>query len=339
MVKSLEESLRQKYPKREIQPLMEPFQVLADEHAFWNHTLDGLAVLGGPDMFQVYRLQRPVPELAVVADSFHIKPLIRIMQSVDRYQVLALNRREIKLFEGNRDVLDEIGLAPGLPRTITEALGEELTEPHQTVASYGMGAGATPSRHGHGGKMDEIDRDTERFFRVIDRAILEKHSHPSGLPLMLAALTEYHTPFRKLSHNSFLMADGLETNPNALSLDELRQQAWKKVEPLYLKRLDHLVESYQTDCSRQLGSDDLTQVAQAAVAGRVATLLVEAEREVPGRINPATGQIELGDISNPDIDDILDDLAQTVMRLKGDVVVVPAEWMPSSTGVAATYRF
>jgi hypothetical protein len=290
-------------------------------------------------MFQVYRLQRPVPELAVVADSFHIKPLIRIMQSVDRYQVLALNRREIKLFEGNRDVLDEIGLAPGLPRTITEALGEELTEPHQTVASYGMGAGATPSRHGHGGKMDEIDRDTERFFRVIDRAILEKHSHPSGLPLMLAALTEYHTPFRKLSHNSFLMADGLETNPNALSLDELRQQAWKKVEPLYLKRLDHLVESYQTDCSRQLGSDDLTQVAQAAVAGRVATLLVEAEREVPGRINPATGQIELGDISNPDIDDILDDLAQTVMRLKGDVVVVPAEWMPSSTGVAATYRF
>ena len=24
-----------------------------------------------------------------------------------------------------------------VPRTITEALGEELTEPHQTVASYG----------------------------------------------------------------------------------------------------------------------------------------------------------------------------------------------------------
>ena len=112
---------------------------LAADAAFWNHTLDGLAVLGGPDLFNVYRLQRPVHELAVVADSFHIKPLVRIMQSADRYQVLALNRREIKLFEGNRDVLDKIALAPGVPQTITEALGEELTEPHQTVASYGQG--------------------------------------------------------------------------------------------------------------------------------------------------------------------------------------------------------
>jgi hypothetical protein len=29
--------------------------------------------------------------------------------------------------------LDEIEPAQGVPRTITEALGEELTEPHQTV--------------------------------------------------------------------------------------------------------------------------------------------------------------------------------------------------------------
>jgi Bacterial archaeo-eukaryotic release factor family 6 len=50
-----------------------------------------------------------------------------------------LNRREIKLYEGNRDVLDEIEIALGVPRTITDALGEELTEPHLTVASYGQG--------------------------------------------------------------------------------------------------------------------------------------------------------------------------------------------------------
>jgi hypothetical protein len=41
--------------------------------------------------------------------------------------------------------------------------------------------------HGHGGKKDEADIDAERFFRAIDRAVLEHHSRPSGLPLMLAA--------------------------------------------------------------------------------------------------------------------------------------------------------
>ena len=230
-------------------------------------------------------------------------------------------------------------LAPGVPRTITEALGNELSEPHQTVASYGKGAGGLPMRHGHGGKMDEIDSDTERFFRVIDRAILEHHSQPSRLPLLLAALTEYHTPFRKLSHNPFLIAEGLEINPDALSLEELCQQIWQKVGPLYLERLADLVERYQAARSQQLGSDDLVQVAQAAIAGRVATLLVEADRQVPGRIDAATGQIKMGDLSNPEIDDILDDLAEMVLRLKGEVIVVPAERMPATTGVAATYRF
>jgi hypothetical protein len=339
LVKTLEESLHQKYPKREVKPLLEPFVALAANAAFWNHTLDGLAVLGGSDLFNVYQLQRPVHELAVVADSFHIKPLVRIMQSADRYQVLALNRREIKLFEGNRDVLDEIELAPGVPRTITEALGDELSEPHQTVASYGMGAGGLPMHHGHGAKMDEIDTDTERFFRVIDRAILEHHSQPSRLPLLLAALTEYHTPFRKLSHNPFLIAEGLEINPDALSLDQLRVQIWQKVGPLYLERLAKLVESYQAARSQRLGTDDLVQVAQAAIAGRVATLLVEADRKVPGRIDATTGQIKMGDLSDPDIDDILDDLAEMVLRLRGEVIVVPAERMPATTGVAAVYRF
>ena len=77
-----------------------PFRLLPRTSEFWNHTLDGLAVLGAPSLFRVYRLQRLVPELVVVADSFHLKPLIRIIQSADRYQVLGLNRREIKLYRG-----------------------------------------------------------------------------------------------------------------------------------------------------------------------------------------------------------------------------------------------
>ncbi|HEX5513293.1 MAG TPA: hypothetical protein VFY81_02780, partial [Gammaproteobacteria bacterium] len=91
LVKSMEESLRQKYPKRDIESLLQPFYTLADDSVFWNTTQEGLAVLASPDIFRVYKLQRPVAELAVVADSFHIKPLLRIVQSADRYQILGLS--------------------------------------------------------------------------------------------------------------------------------------------------------------------------------------------------------------------------------------------------------
>jgi len=339
LVKEPKTSLRQKHPAAETRLLLEPFDALADDHDFWAHTLDGLAVLGGPGLFHVFRLQRPVAELAVVADSFHTKPLRRFLQSVGRYQVLGLSLHKIQLFEGTRSALDEIDPASGVPRTITEALGDELTEPHLTVASYGgVGGAHTPMRHGQGGKKDEVDIDADRFFRAIDRAVLEHHSRPSGLPLMLSALPEHHDRFHQVSHNPFLMAEGLTINPDVLSIDELRERAWQVVEPQYRTRLATLADDFVEAKSKGLGSDDLGQVAQAAASGRVATLLIEADRQIAGRLDSATGRIELDDLRNPRVDDLLDDLGELVEKMGGKVQVIPAEQMPAQTGLAAIYR-
>ncbi len=342
LVKALKESLLQQQQEDEIRPLLEPFLALADDRDFWNHTLDGLAVLGAKGFFRVYRLQRPVAELAVVADSFHIKPLIRILQSADRYQVLGVNRNEIRLFEGNRDALDETELAQGVPRTITEALGEEeLTESHLSVASYGgVSAGRVPMRHGHGGKESEVDAEAERFFRAVDRAVLERHSQPSGLPLILAALPEHHNMFHEVSRNPFLISESIDVHPDALSsIDELRRRAWQLIRPRYLARLAALVEEFGNAKSKGHGADDPAQVAKAAVEGRIATLLIEARRELPGRINAETGDIEIDDLTDPQVDDLLDDLGALALKMGGQVVVVPAERMPTETGVAAIYRY
>jgi hypothetical protein len=338
LIKSMEQSVRQKYAKREIQPLMEPFQVLAEDRDFWNHALDGLAMLGAPGFFRVYRLQRPVPEVVIVADSFHIKPLMRILQSADRYQVLGLNRREIKLFEGNRDIVDEIEPAPAVPRTITDALGKEVTE-RPTLTSFSPGASGPAIRHGYGSKQDEVDIDTERFFRAVDRAVLEHHSRPSGLPLILAALPEYHNLFRQVSQNPFLLAGGIDIHPDALPADGLRESAWRLVEPQYLARLAGLVEEFGRAKSKGLGSDELAAVAEAAVIGRVATLLIDADRHVAGRVDEASGRIEYGDLAHPEIDDLLDDLGELVVKNGGQIVIVPAARMPTRTGIAAIYRF
>ena len=339
LIKTLELSLRRKYPNREIRSMLEPFSDLAYRRDFWNHTLDGLAILSTPGTFNIYKLQRPVAELAIVADSFHTKPLLRILQSADRYQVLGLSRGAIRLFEGNRDVLDEIDVASGVPRTIGDALGDELTNPYRSVRSIRGGAGTNFAiHHGHGGKSDELDLDMDRFFRAVDRSILEHHSRPSRLPLLLAALPQYHAVFRKISHNPFLLADGLKVNPDAISTDELREYAWSVVEPRYHARLAQLVAEFVQAKPKGLADETLTRVASAAVSGRVSTLLIEADREIPGHI-AAAGHVEFGDLSHPEIDDLLDDLGELVLDKGGQVVVVPAGRMPTATGAAAIYRY
>jgi len=100
-----------------------------------------------------------------------------------------------------------------------------------------------------------------------------------------------------------------------------------------------LVEKFGNARFKGLGDDELTQVAKAVVGGRVATLLIEAQREVPGRINAATGDIQFDDLAHPDVDDLLDDLGELAKKKGGDVVIVPAERMPTETGIAAIYRY
>jgi hypothetical protein len=194
--------------------------------------------------------------------------------------------------------------------------------------------------HGHGAKESEVDVDAERFFRAVDRGVLERHSRPSGLPLILAALPEHHQMFHEVSHNPFLLEASIDVHPDALSsTEELRQRAWALVEPRYLARLAALVEQFGNASSRGLGEEQLAHVAKAVVGGRVATLLIEARREVPGRIDAATGDVVYDDLADPEVDDVLDDLGTLTLRMGGQVVVVPSERMPTETGAAAIYRY
>jgi hypothetical protein len=339
LVKQLEASLCHRYPAIEARPLLEPFEALARNEAFWNHTLDGLAVLGGTGIFRAVRIPLSVSELVVVSDSFHTKPLRRYLQSADRYQVLGLSLHSIRLFEGTRHALDEVDLVPEVPRTITEALGKELTEPRQTVASYaGVGGSSNRMHHGHGGKADEAEIDAEQFFRVIDRAVLEHYSRPSGLPLILAALPEHHNLFRQVSQNPFLVANGISLDPTSVSTERLQALAWKAVEPQYQARLVALGNEFKQARSKGLGSADLAQVATAAASGRVATLLIEADRQIIGRLNVTTGEFQTAEPHDAGAEELLDDLGELTAKKGGQVMVIPADLMPVQTGLAATYR-
>jgi hypothetical protein len=318
---------------------MAPFVALADDEAFWAHTSHGLAVFGAADLFRVFRLQRPVADLAIVAESFHTKPLRRMLQSASRYQLLALSLGKVRLFEGDRDALDEVALTTEVPASLAEAGVDDGAEPHHTVSSHGgLGQGHSPMHHGQGGKKDEIDSAAERFFRVVDRAVLAQHSQPSGLPLMLVALPQHHAAFQQISHNPLLMKTGLAVNPEALSVDELRTRAWQVLQPEHEARLAALAADFAKAQARGLGGTEVAQVAQAAAAGRVASLLIEADRLLPGRVDAQTGRIAAADIEHPEVDDLLDDLAEMVERQGGRVVVMPAPLMPADSGVAATYR-
>ncbi|MCO6511375.1 MAG: hypothetical protein J5I65_11350 [Aridibacter famidurans] len=365
LVRELGDSLSKSLEDEEVDTLLKPFRELEGDNDFWQHVLDGLVVLSCNGFFRTYRLQRPVPEIAVIADSFHIKPLMRIIQSSDRFQVLGLDRKKMRLFEGNRDAIAEVDLADSVPATLEEALGSDLTEQHSTVAAYGgtsarvpnpkpagsgrdAGGAGTPGagtqapaamHHGHGGRSDEIDKDTRRFFQAVDRAVWDHYSAPSGLPLILASLPEYHGEFAKISNNKHLLERKIGKHPDSLDPDALRELAWEAFKPEYSSRLEKLTEELGTAKAHGNGSAEPAEIGRAIAEGRVRTLLVDADRQVPGKYDPEFGTIQEDDLAEPGTDDLLDDLAEAAFRKGADLVVVPSGDMPVDSGIAAIYRF
>ncbi len=338
LVKELESSLAQQHPARDIEPLLAPLHALVADRNFWQHTADGMAALSAPGFFRVYRVQRTVPELAIAADSFHLKPLLRTLQSAGDYHVLGISRDSVALYRGNRYALDPVELAPDVPTRSSDVPGASNRHDENEGAMRSLGSGISVG-YRRTPKSDVVDNDAEKFMRAVDKAVHEHYSQPTKLPLLLAGLPENESMFRSVSHNPQLVEAGIGAAAESMSIDQLRERAWALIEPTYRARLAGHVDAYGVASGRQQASDDLAAIAKSALEGRVATLLVEAERRIPGRIDAATGAVQPKELANPDTDDLLDDVAELVMKNGGEVVVVPAERMPSTTGAAAVFRY
>lgn len=338
LLRSFENTLEKIVSREEVDVILAPFRQLALDNEFWANPLDGLAILSDRTQFDIYRLPRPVPELAVVAKSFHIKPLLRIRQSAYRFHVLALTRHNVTLFEGDRDGIEEISLHERVPRTIEDALGEKEGEPHVTVARAVGSYGGNTMRHTHRTRQEDISIDTERFFRAVDHAITEYHSKTSGLPIMLAALPEHEALFQSISHNPYLMSVSVGVHPGSIDFHSFMDRVRSVVMPFFADRLDKIRNAFSESASKNQGSADVMVVGKAALDGRVQLLMVDADRIIPGELVDDKG-IEFFDASAQDVDDVLDDIAQVVLEKGGEVLVVPTADMPTGSGIAAIYRW
>ena len=366
LVDGFEMALSVSRPRHEIERLLRPFRLLADDAAFWRHTRDGLAVLASDGMARVFLLQRRVRPLAIVTGRFHLMPLVRIATALERCHVLALTSREARLYEGTlwRDTsgaslepLDPVRLVPGQGRPATDclvrgdAVDEETFQPHRVERGLGPAglAGSGAVHGGVGSKQDDIDADTEIFLRHVDRVVLEQASRSTGLPLVLIAAARVAATFRGLSKNDLLLDDHVAKDPHLLSRQDLAAAAAEVVAAAAAARVAREIHSFAVARDRDLAAGDLADIGQAAVAGRVATLLVEADRFEAGRFDRATGAVEFDGETPADLsrsggpaqgaEDLFGAIAETVLAHGGTIITVARNQMPTESGVAAIYRY
>lgn len=323
--------------------LLGPFEALVHDDDLWQNPRDGLAVIGGDGFFKVFSLHQTVAEEVCIDQQPYLEPLMQISQSAGRYQVLCITRDAVRLLEGDQNLLEEVELHPQVPRNLEQALGTELTHKRQAGNPHGFSrasdrtSGAARHEAGGGGKQEEIEVDRERYFRAIDKAIIEHHSR-SGLPLILAALPRNQAVYRAISHNALLLEEGINLDPGLLDAAALRLYAADVITRRYNDWLNSVLARYGAAQGRSLASTDISEIGEAVFAGRVSVLMVQAGRSLPGAVDQESGAVQLHDHQVAGTD-VLDQLIPRASRNGAEVVVLPAGLLPGAAACAAVFRF
>jgi hypothetical protein len=320
---------------RDLDPLLAPIHELSTPE-FWKSTSLGLAIFRSRDHFACYRLPTQVPELALVADSFHIRPLLRFLQSNQRYYLLSLSQNRVAFFKGGAEGLAPVDL-DHMPRSLEGALGTEDRE--RSIHVHQGSRGSSNPIYGGGSKSDSSrDEDLARFFRAVDRALWPVLSHET-VPLILAS-TERELPlFRSISRYSHIAEEPLHGNFADARMEDMHAKAWPIVQRIVEERTDEVRKRYDALVSKARALDEIRGIASFAVQGRVYQLLLERDAHVWGKLDPANGALELHGATRVKGDDVLDDLAEAVLVRGGEVFAVEKARMPSKSPVAAILRW
>ncbi|MCL4807138.1 MAG: hypothetical protein KJ062_05000, partial [Thermoanaerobaculia bacterium] len=313
LVREAEGLLKERYDARRVKGLLAPLAGLAEAVDVFGAGPEGLAVFRADGLFETFRLWPPPPERVVVADSFHVKPLLRCLQARHRYFVLALGTRRVALYEGT---------GPGLGPRAVPGLPAPLESPGQGPAGRGSAprGGSRPAGAGAGKAPSERDgarrEDLLRYFRAVDAAVRDVLA--SGEPLLVAGAASLLPLFREVCGHRGLHPEGVEGAVDDVGADELHARALPSARRALEARDAALVEEFRRQLDRGLAADVLTRVAEAAVGGRVSRLLVADGKPLFGRVDRSTGEVTLhAGQSGPQADDGLDDLAAIVLARGG----------------------
>jgi hypothetical protein len=324
------------YPKVEVESLLAPLSDL-DRPDFWHQSIDGLAIFRSHDKNVFYRLPLKLEHLVVAADSFHIRPLLRFLQSNQRYFLLNLTQNRVSFFKGSA-----LGLAPveipGMPRSLTDVIGADA-HPHFTSTLSGGPMGHSPIHHGQGKEESVHEEELARFARAVDKALWEVLRDETA-PLVVASIEKTLSLYRSISRYPHVLDDGIHGSLTNAKLEDQHHKAWPLVQAWQSSREQEILERYGNSISSGKAVDSLAKIARFALGGRVRELLVDRDAHKWGSVDRTTGEIQLHEKqTGAHDDDVIDDVAEDVILRGGAVYAFERAKMPTSSPVAAILRW
>lgn len=244
-------------------------------------------------------------DIAVVANSFHIKPVLDRVQAWKRFYIVCLAENRIELHSANAD---EASLQSAFEITHTNLSGKARQK--EILKFY-----------------KSVERDIKNFLRF------------SRAPIVLCGASELTSLFHSVTKNRNIEAKSL-TSSSKDTLQDTISKASDIVEASYAMQLQRALNDFRIQSIKRRVAIGVHEVAKAVVRGRVRTLFVSKELNLPGHLCRNTGDVTFSEDASTSglVDDVLDDLAELVISKGGNAFAIREIDMPVGSVVAATLK-
>jgi hypothetical protein len=306
--------LAKTHTQKEIDALLKPLSKTLKSLAI-NPGTHGVAFFVSDQSSYHTTLREPPPELAVVADSFHLKPLLHCISSRPISLAIAITAKQLRLFR-----------VEGEQVSLLKTIGNEAYDLEQI------------RRDGFIGQRKRNKEITDKFVKEAVKNLLKDftfgHREVAIFgPKILRRRLESELKSKASTQVFF------ESNL-ASSIEEMAHQMETALAKRTRKKSQKFVHRLVKSHDPGLMTDSLAEIAEAAVHGRIERLVIDPSIQIWGHFNRANGEVNTYNSQSTDADDcVIDDISEEVIKRGGEVVFFDSSQMENVAPYMATLRW
>lgn len=299
---------------QERKQFIEPLDSLLHDARIFKSMKGNIGIFRTKDSFIVLNVPVELERQCHVATSFHVKPLLRWMQMDREFLLLGLNENATHLYLGSQTSFQRID----------SILFPEFFKQNELIEDYASLKRSQKTKIKGAETFawlgDWLDQITQKFSPRLYFAG-EKHL-VEGLLKNMKYKNIVKTP--------------VAFHFNESKVSEICQSVRKLLKAEAKTALEKALMEFRFAEEVNLAKKNIFQITKAAVQGKVRKLIVADGINVFGKIDKKTGGVAIHpfDLDHED-DDILDDLAQTVLASGGEVVIASRDEIPKGRPVLA----
>jgi hypothetical protein len=303
--------------------LLEPINEVAAAVEAKRIWANSLVLFRSPEVFTYYLFYERWKESLTVAERFQIRPLLSALTREQRFHLLALSRRRIRLFHCTQHSMEEVALEGVAPQDMR--LWMNIRVPDHVLdnrSSAGPSVGSMKGvLFGTSSDRDREDEYLSHFFKEVDKGIHTILRNDTA-PLVLMGVENEVAIYRRVNTYSRLLEKAIHGSPDGLAPQVLHTRAREIVTQTFSEPLQKALAEFQKQRDKGRVSFDLAVIETAAHEGRVSDLLI------------------CESTANADSDeDCLNVAALKTVLNGGRAFVLSAQEMPEKAEAVAVLRF